>query len=317
MTITAKVVCDSISPQGIRLTTMQLRYPKMIHSEFMTHRVFSRNASSSRAIPVERLIQDVMDDPAMPVFWGKNRPGMQAVEEMTIEERREAINEWLMARDDAVRHARILHMYGTHKQLVNRTIEPWCHINVVVTSTEWANFNALRFHKDAQPEMRVLAEAMRDARQSSTPQEREPGDWHLPYVGHGEVQTHLRGESGMQAWTDEMWTEVAIKISVARCARVSYLTHDGKAPNIEQDLKLYDRLVGSVPLHASPAEHQATPDEAESYTLMTHEPTEEQKRDRIMPMDLALTFKNSHQHGNFVGWRQYRKMLPNENVKDR
>jgi thymidylate synthase ThyX len=304
LTITAKVVCDSISPQGIRLTTLQLRYPKWIHGEVMTHRVFSRNASSSRAIPVERLIQDVLDDPALPVFWGKNRPGMQAVEEMSIEERREAINEWLMARDDAVRHARILHMYETHKQLVNRIIEPWCHINVVVTSTEWANFDALRCHKDAQPEMRVLAEAMRDAREVSTPTFCEHSGWHLPYY-----DPDKDGEALYAANLGGSPFQWMIRVSVARCARVSYLTHEGKLPNVTEDLKLYDRLVGSVPLHASPAEHQATPDHFISDIS--------DAKHFNKSWEAIGTYAHPEQHGNFYGWRQYRKMLPNENVKDR
>ena len=198
---------------------------------------------------------------------------------------------------------REMHRRGVHKQLVNRVIEPWCHINVVVTATDWANFYALRCHPAAQPEMRALAEAMRDAQMASEPVPLRPGEWHLPYVQHGamgEIQTYLRGSSGLAAWTDEMYRDVSTKVSVARCARVSYLTHEGKPPNVKDDLKLYDRLVGSEPLHASPAEHQATPD----YWL---EPE-------------GVGFRgwyHENEHGNLRGWRQYRKTLPNENVKDR
>ena len=190
MTITAKIIADSIGPAGQRVTTLQARYPKFIHGEAKTHRIvciggkayesleevgfmddpaFSRNASSSRAIPVERLIKDVLDDPAMPVFWGKNRPGMQAVEEMDSAERQRAIDSWLRARNTAVEHARAMAAMGVHKQIVNRIIEPWCHINVVVTATDWSNFFALRRHKDAQPEMKALADAMLEAREASTP----------------------------------------------------------------------------------------------------------------------------------------------------
>jgi len=289
MTIVAKVIADSISPQGIRLTTLQLRYPRMIHSEFMTHRVFSRNASSSRAIPVERLIQDVLDDPAMPVFWGKNQKGMQAVEEIVGDERVEREHNWLSARDAAVAWARILSARAVHKQLVNRLLEPWCHINVVVTATEWSNFFALRRHPDAQPEMRALADAMWEAREASTPQQLSDHteDWHLPYIGGD----YLNNDQG--GW------QTMVKLSVARCARVSYLTHEGKPPNVEDDLKLYDRLVGSAPLHASPAEHQATPD---YFGLDRYE---------------MERWEHEDEHGNFCGWRQYRKMLPNENVRDR
>lgn len=287
MTITAKIIADSMSPQNIRLTTMQLKYPKFIHGEFMTHRVFSRNASSSRAIPVERLIQDVIDDPAMPVFWGKNRPGMQASEEMAISERETAINNWLLARDEAVRYARRLVFLGVHKQLVNRIIEPWCHIHVVVTSTEWENFFQLRCHKDAQPEMQALAHAMRDTQNLSEPKLLQPGQWHLPYANE---------EDQGQEWSPG---HDPIRESVARCARVSYLTQEGKKPTLNEDLALYARLITSIPLHASPAEHQATPDIW------------------IGNIPGASDWMYQKQHANFVGWRQYRKMLPNESVADR
>ncbi len=289
MTITAAIIADSVSPQGIRLTTMQLRYPRFIHSEFMTHRVFSRNASSSRAIPVERLIQDVIDDPAMPVFWGSNKPGMQAGEELTGHERDVAITAWLATRDRCVEVARAMAGYGIHKQIVNRIIEPWCHINVVCTATEWSNFYALRRHPDAQPEMKALADAMWKAHDLNVPEELTPGLWHLPYVA-GHDLTAVKGH------------DTAIRLSVARCARVSYFTHEGKPPDIEADLKLYDRLVGSVPLHASPAEHQATPDGFGSAAAQYWSVAE---------------WDHPQQHGNFTGWRQYRKMLPNESVRDR
>ena len=313
MTITAKIIADSVSQMGVRLTTMQLRYPRIVHSEFMTHRMFSRNASSSRAIPVERLIQDVMDDPAMPVFWGKNQPGMQAAEELEGRVLHSVKSHWLMARDTAVYHARMMVADGAHKQIVNRIIEPWCHINVVVTATEWSNFFALRQHADAQPEIHALADAMWEARESSAPTELKIGEWHLPYVDV-ESRCEIRGFIDRTDYftirdlhgfsvSDNTIQSFAIMCSVARCARVSYLTHDGKPPNVEEDLKLYDRLVGSTPLHASPAEHQATPDTCAT-TLADSKYG-------------IIAWQNLHQHGNLHGWRQYRKMLPNECVRDR
>jgi len=234
---------------------MQLRYPKFIHGEFMTHRVFSRNASSSRAIPVERLIKDVIDDPAMPVYWGKNQTGMQAREELDPFNYKQSVDTWLHARDEAVQYAIRMAGFGAHKQIVNRIIEPWCHINVVVTATEWANFYALRRHEDAQPEMKALADAMWEAEQASTPTPCSVGGWHLPYYDQ-----ETDGKALFLANPGGNPLENMIRISVARCARVSYLTHEGKPPNVKDDLKLYDRLVGSKPLHASPCEHQATPD---------------------------------------------------------
>lgn len=317
MTTTAKIITDNLSQEGIRLITMQWRYPKFIHGEVMTHRAFSRNASSSRAIPVERLIKDVIDDPALPVFWGKNQPGMQAAEELDdietpfigldgtpVTSRATARAIWLRSRDLAVRQAESLQKIGAHKQLVNRLIEPFCHINVVVTATEWNNFFAVRRHADAQPEIHALADAAREAMSASTPTLLKPGQWHLPYVDTDEIiedgrlhdllwKQHKAGEFSEGA-IDQLFDRALIKLSVARCARVSYLTHEGKPPNIEDDLKLYDRLVGSVPLHASPCEHQASPDVHISHT--------------------PWRWKEPQHHGNFNGWIQFRKTLPNENV---
>jgi hypothetical protein len=284
MTITAKMIADSINPQGKRICTIQLRYPRFIHAEFMTHRVFSRNASSSRAIPVEKLIQDIINDTAMPLHWGKNQPGMQAKEE--CDELVWLPNEtdpdraldwatgrdlaWIWGRDQAIILARAYAAAGYHKQIVNRILEPFSHINVLVTSTEWDNFFELRDHPDAQPEIMVLAQAMKKTMVESKPILLNEKEWHIPYV---------EWEAGLLlGW------ETAIKLSVARCARVSYLTQDGKVPSIEADLALYDRLVGSKPLHASPAEHQARPNMD------------------IWGEELLL-------EGNFQGWVQYRKIL--------
>jgi hypothetical protein len=269
MTITAKIVADSVNPDGVRITTLQLRYPKIIHGEFLTHRVFSRNSSSSRAIPVERLIKDVLDDPIIPSYWGSNRPGMQAGGEISDpvevdvkqwvlnpspEEGRGDWNElptyhtrkferdaaWLDARDRCVETARAFTKAGYHKQIVNRLLEPWCHINTVVTSTEWDNFFKLRCHPDAQPEMQMLAETVRDAINASKPIQLGWSQWHLPYV------------EGVYGHIDNN-----IKSSVARCARVSYLTHDQKQTTVEEDLKLFERLTSADPKHLSPTEHQA------------------------------------------------------------
>lgn len=281
MTISAVMVRDSIAPHGVRLTTMQLKYPRFIHAEFMTHRVFSRNASSSRAIPVERMIQSIIDDTAMPVHWGKNQPGMQAREECdeliygfnfnSFDNRDDGVDKvaaWNIARDKAISVARAFHNAGYHKQVVNRLLEPFMHINVLVTATEWDNFFSLRIHPDAQPEIHVLAKRMKDQMDASTPTPLALNQWHLPYVSQEELESHP--------------ITTCIRLSVARCARVSYLTHDGATPEVEKDVALYERLVGSVPLHASPAEHQGTP-----------------------AIEPGLSF------ANFKGWIQYRGLIEN------
>jgi thymidylate synthase ThyX len=292
--ISAKVIEDSISPAGKRLTTFQLKYPRFIHGEVMTHRVFSRNASSSRAIPVAKMIEQVRNDPAMPVHWGKNQPGMQAREEhdapvMLFEyanvdaptdnlftgfDQQFTIQEaWIEAAHRAAEVAEAMNKAGYHKQVVNRLLEPFQWMQTIVTATEWDNFFELRAHEDAQPEIHELAMQMSAAMGRSLPEQRkldrtDAFNWHLPYVSDNERLIYMQEP------------EIAAKLSVARCARVSYLTHDGQAPQIEKDLELYDRLVGSRPLHASPTEHQAYP--------MAHA---------------------AAQSKNFFGWRQFRERV--------
>jgi hypothetical protein len=320
LTITAKVIADSIGDDAPRITTIQLRYPRFIHAELLTHRVFSRNSSSSRAIPVERLIQDVIDDTAMPIHWGKNMAGMQAKEEcnemipllgpsISIGSgkhmpctREEA---WLEARDRAIEVARAFAAAGYHKQIVNRLLEPFAHINVIVTATQWSNFLALRDHEDAQPEIHELARCINKELSENTPTKLNPGEWHLPYVDRRDAQfvelyqdlQAMRNHGGQDEEfyktfdPDKQFRDALIKCSVARCARVSYLTHDKKVPKVQDDLKLYDRLLAAVPLHASPAEHQASPDKRHNG---------------------EYDWNNKHLHGNLSGWIQYRKTLPNE-----
>lgn len=238
MTITAKVIADSIADGCPRITTMQLRYPRFIHAEFMTHRVFSRNASSSRAIPIERVIQDVIDDPAMPIHWGSNKAGMQAGEELPSGK-----GEWLRASTAAVYSAKVMAKLGYHKQIVNRILEPFQHINVLVTATEWANFFALRDHKDAQPEIAVLAIEMRGAMAKSVPRLLNAGEWHTPFVEPNE--RFLNPDN-------------ALRVSSARCASMSYKTVDGNEMTVDRAMVIYDKLTGT-PLHASPFEHVAKP----------------------------------------------------------
>lgn len=298
MTITAKIITDSFNEPSGRITTFQLRYPRFIHAELMTHRVFSRNASSSRAIPVERLIADIIADTAIPIHWGRNIPGMQADEENDsplvfnadgsgATWQCSAQEGWEEARDRAIEAARAFSTAGYHKQIVNRLLEPFSHINVVVTATNFDNFYWLRRHKDAQPEIKVLADVMYDAHMESEPEQLEVGQWHLPYIRPSERHSTPAGDV----------LEDLIAVSLARCARVSYLTHDGRETTFAEDIALTERLIGSTPLHASPAEHQATPDVLVSSCA------------DILPDMWA----EGHLSGNFdEGWIQYRKTLPNE-----
>jgi len=238
--ISSKIVLHSASPVHEQpIATLQLVYPRFIHSEFMTHRVFSRNAMSSRAVPVAKMIEQVRLDPAMPIHWGANQPGMQASGEVNDEAKKDAAVLWqrsaLVASDVAESMSLRL---GLHKQVVNRILEPYQWMHTIVTSTEWDNFFSLRLDAAAEPNIRRLAQCMLAALEGSTPVER---DFHAPYVSEAEIE--------------ELDYERAALVSAARCARVSYLNHDGSAPVLEKDLALAETLRTSR--HASPFEHQA------------------------------------------------------------
>jgi thymidylate synthase ThyX len=244
MGISATVKLDSVSPQGARLTTMEVRCHRYVLSEFNTHRVFSRNSASSRAIPVRKTLERVQADPAIPAEWGKTCRGMSAhqeVDESTINEAMDVYNSMLSSVLDGVSR---LNELGIHKQVANRFLEPFSWHTIVVTATNWDNFFAQRCHPDAQPEIRILAEKMKEAYDNSTPVLVNTDDYHTPYILPCEYES--------------LSVEERIKISIARCARVSYLTHDGKR-DISEDLKLYDRLASADPPHHSPFEHVATP----------------------------------------------------------
>lgn len=277
MIISAKIIEDSMSPGGNRLTTLELAYPRFIHSEFLTHRVFSRNAMSSRAIPVAKMIDQVRNDPVVPMHWGANQPGMQASNEVAYPVMLEAIDVWKKAANDAANRAQQLLGFGIHKQVANRLLEPFQWMRTIVTATEWENFFALRNHPDAEPHFQLLAQAIAKAMDESEPVRRQniPYDelgWHLPYVTYAERQS--------------VKFHNLPKISAARCARVSFLTHDGASPSLEADLALYERLVGSVPMHSSPVEHQAC----------------------AGPLGFGAS-------GNFIGWAQFRKGLEFKNAE--
>ena len=264
------IVADSINHNGNRLVSFETLHHHFIHPEILTHRMFGRNASSLRATPTRRLLRQVWNDPWMPLHYGKNQSGMQANEELSPRRAFWAREAWKLGAKLAVGVAWSMMRVGAHKQIANRVLGPFLPVRMIITGTDWANFFALRRHPDAQPEIRALADAMYVAMQKSTPVLRHTFSWHLPYVTEEE-----------RATLDPL---DAIKVSVARCARVSYRLHDGQPSTIEKDLALYERLVGSDPKHASPTEHQACP----------------------MPNPLAV--------GLYQGWRLYRHLLVGESV---
>jgi len=239
--ITAKIVADSInvSIRDKRITSFVLTYPRFIHSELMTHRMFSRNAASSRAVPISKFIEDVLTDPALPIHWGANQKGMQADNEVDEATKIKAMQIWNEARDSAVNHAKKLNELGIHKQVTNRLMEPFFHITTLVTATEYDNFFKLRAHSAAQPEIRDLAYKMQDAMHHSIPVKKEMGEWHIPF-----------GDK----FSDGLSLEEKLKVATARAARVSYKTFDGEI-NYNKDYTLHDQLLSEG--HYSPFEHCA------------------------------------------------------------
>lgn len=245
MNIQAEVVCDSVNLDGDRLTTFVLEYPRFVHSQMMTHRVYSRNSSSSRAIPVERMIESVIKDQVAPVHWGKNQKGMVAEKELSSQEINIAKNIWDNARENAIDSARKLAAAGVHKQIVNRVLEPFMMIRVILSGTDFDNFFNLRIAHDAQPEIQEIAIKMKSAMDASSPKLLEYYTYaHTPFLLDEE-------RSSLQPYQRNI-------VSVARCARVSYKSYEtGEISNFEQDVKLYNRLKEEK--HMSPFEHVAFP----------------------------------------------------------
>jgi hypothetical protein len=247
MPVSAKIILDSISPRGDRLTTMEVMIFRFTLPEFNTHRAFSRNSASSRAIPVAKQIKKVLEDPAIPVSWPAEQKGMQGGEELDVNVSWSATNNWIKARDAAIFYVQELTKLGVHKSVTNRLLEPWMWQTIIVSATDWDGFWKQRCSPLAQPELRVAAEAMKAAYDASTPIELDYGQWHTPYITPDDIF------EGTFAGSQER-----LKVSAARCARVSVLNHDGKR-DIAVDLALYDRLATADPPHASPLEHVATP----------------------------------------------------------
>jgi thymidylate synthase ThyX len=298
MAYEANIALDSVSENEQRLTTFEITFPRIVLAEFNTHRMFSRNSASSRAIPVAKQLRRVLDEPFIPVYWGANKSGMQADVELDELEQTFAKKEWLRQRDYAVlgavalsggiqslndeamqrRISRLMSTSGykgisvptpVHKQIANRLLEPFMWHTAIVTATDWSNFFALRANPKAQPEIQQVAYLMQDAYSFSSPQLLHNNEWHTPLI-----QIDEQGLS----------IEVLKKISVGRCARVSYLTHDGIRDH-SKDIELHDQLRTSG--HMSPFEHVARPMTSGEREIVLY-------------------------NGNFKGWHQYRKDIPNE-----
>lgn len=303
--IKATIIAHSKSAvDGKEIITWELEYPRFIHSELMTHRLFSRNAASSRAIPVAKMIEQVRENPATPVHWGKNQPGMQAKEELAGENLHGTIVAWEHAALHVAKCALTMNDLGAHKQIVNRILEPFQWMKTVVTATEFDNWFWLRNHTDAQPEIKRLAECMWEALQNSEPFELKPGEWHVPYVQRARVFGKV------EYVQDEYYIDLedALAISSSCCAQVSYRKLDD---SLEKARDIYSRLVESEPVHASPFEHQATPMKA---SVMSFSRTDVNIQGYPSTWEDGITHGDRYGNfwsGNFKGWIQHRQLIPN------
>lgn len=247
--ISVEIIKDSYNPEfSSRITTMILEYPRIIHSELMTHRLFSRNASSSRAIPVSKVIEQVQNTPAMPVRFGKNQAGMQDAGEYMPDLGKEI---WNDAAEDAVRHAKAFTEHGFHKQIANRILEPFQYIRVCVTSTNWNNWFNLRNHPDADPTIHLLAATMDKAMNESEPYRLMPSQWHVPFI---KEQVNIHEQKFFDEEDNEISLAQALMISASCAAQTSYRKLDS---SIEKAEDIYKKLIESKPCHSSPVEHCA------------------------------------------------------------
>ncbi len=278
MPMFVKTIKHSISPQGIELYTCHAHYWRPIHSELMTHRDFGRNARSSRAVPTMTLLQEEIFVPQ----FGMNKPGMQSDLLAPLELQDKWSKEWQDLAHICRSYVSRWSAEGMHKQHANRPLEWFGWIDVLITATRWKNFFALRISEFAQPEFDELARAISREMHTSSPKILLPGEWHLPYVEDNELA--------------ELGLETCKKLSVARCARLSYVPFDGE-PQLDKEFERYEKLVVSQPVHASPAEHQATPD-----TLLGDNAAE-------------YRWESPDLHGNLDGWIQLRKTIPNEVIR--
>jgi thymidylate synthase ThyX len=318
----ATVIADSITPCGLatRLTSVYVIFPYFILAERNRHRAFSLSDRSSRAVPPEKLIEEVRNDPAMPAKFRQRTKGMGGGEELTGTYLHKAMNMWKDGAEASVRTAEYLLSYNLAKEIVNRPLTPYMRVHSLMTAPRdgWFNFFGLRLDPAADPTIQVLAQRCYEALRGSTPRRLHPADnneyrWHLPFVDREDIQfIHQAIAMKAQPYRDLGPTECARQLSAARCAHLSYNDLEtGERMTVERALLIYNKLVGSTPIHASPLEHQATPNSwltgtAAGRLVAVH-------ADQIGNLQFGI-WEYPHQQGNLYGWRQARKMLPGEAV---
>jgi hypothetical protein len=307
----AQIICDSVAPNGVRLTTFVVTFHRYILAEVNTHKVISKNSASSRAIPSKVIIQKILDNPALPIHFGLNQAGMQASNELEQGLIDEAKRVWKDASTSIITRVNYLvNNLKLHKQVANRLLEPFNWHTAILTATDFDNMFWQRCHKDAQPEFKALADAMQYAYYMGDPKTLQPGQWHLPYADDPksideciEVAASQHTDGRKSAPEDEV-LEIQKQLSVGRCAGVSYLNHDGDR-DVSHHLNVYDKLLTGM--HPSPFEHQGSPCE---HTLAI-----ESSQLAFLENSLTDTLQvRCKYQGNFsTGWHQLRKFIKGEN----
>lgn len=297
--ISATIIADSINPKNCRLTTFILKFPRIVLAELNTHRAFSKNSASSRAIPFKKMLEMAETNPFIPIKFQKDHKGMQGTEYFEGSEHEECVRDWLSARDLAIQSATSF-KHNVTKQLRNRLLEPFMWHTVILTGSDFENFFALRAHKDAEIHIANLADKMLEAYNNSEPKSLKAGEWHIPF-GDKIDESRLENLSFVKSESERLdklgyagdytsfytaKVEAKKKIAIARCARISYQNFEGK-DDYEADINLCNTLFGSTPKHLSPTEHVAQSINTEQYI------------------------------GNFQGFKQYRKFFTDENAKDK
>ncbi len=337
MAFEARILADSVNEEtGDRLTTWLSTYPRFIHGEMMTNKMHSKSSASSRAIPVGKMLANIEADPVVPIWWGKNEPGMQAYAE--VEDKAAAEAWWRESLALSIAQARKGVELGLHKQIVNRLVESGMWISVIYSATTVSNMFGLRIHEAAEHHCRKIVTMMKEAQDASKPKVLKPGEWHLPLVFDEDyplaADMLLREDPSRSSKREDFERDLSkllATIAVGRCARVSYLTHDGKRDLVE-DVKLHDKLLVQEPLHAAPGEHVAQamgypqwfkagfPDLATFSTKALNigrmaARVDQEATGKITPSEIAVEAVLAQvQSGNFRGFKQYRKFQKNEHI---
>lgn len=297
----------SIAPNGTKITTLVLEYPRAIHAQLLTHRVFSKNSSSSRAVPIKVAIEQIENDPAE-YIWTENKSGMSG----DVITDRVKLSKIHSATGTLWNHVKQTVLYlgskesegglNVHKQNAARLLEAYQNIRIVLTSTEWENWDWLRIDSAAQPEIEKLANMIFQAREKGEYLYLAEGEWHVPFIDRkvnedepDKLITYYHPETGKELTTVE-----AIELSMSICAQTSFRKEDYSD---EKTDNVIEKLFTGKKVHASPSEHQATP---------IPQFTDYGDNNQEWPLGITHIDRNHvYWSGNFRGWIQNRQLIPN------